>query len=313
MICKKTSSRLIIIGNGFDLAHGYKTCYSDFIKNTKSKAVNQYQRSIQKHLEKNTLWYDFEESIREMSGKAFQDRILTGNANLNCKQINKYFHYLKIDLLKYLAKETSHSCKTKHSVNYWLQNAFVINFNYTKTVERYGIKPFYIHGNIDEENSVLGYDFAGCNCTYSYDETYYLKTFQRGILSFHRLLKHFLFSPKTIKKYIKRYKYINMLADSPRGEVFYNHTLCDYIIRLYRHWDIHHQKLTGYNCKNITQIVIMGHGLKADECYLDSLFRECINLKEMVLFTYAGESRESIEEKQHFLQKYCPKIRIVNY
>lgn len=39
-------NRLILIGNGFDLAHGLKTSYSDFIKDYFCKAVNSFYQNI---------------------------------------------------------------------------------------------------------------------------------------------------------------------------------------------------------------------------------------------------------------------------
>lgn len=43
------SSRLIILGNGFDLAHGLKTSYGDFIKYIINESIN-YNEDIRKDL-----------------------------------------------------------------------------------------------------------------------------------------------------------------------------------------------------------------------------------------------------------------------
>lgn len=313
MSINNSVNRLVIIGNGFDLAHGYKTLYYHFITNAKSKAAVNFEKSTQNHLDKDSCWYNFEDTISEISSNAFQDRVLTGNANINIKEINKYFYELKIDLLRYLAKETASPCPLYPRIRYWLKNALVINFNYTKTVEQYGCKPFYIHGNITEENAVLGYDFRIDFCTYSYEETYYSKFLQREILSFSRFLKFFNFSAKSKRKYIERYKSIDMQFNSPRGEVNYEQTFCDYLIRVYRFYKVWHNNSTSINYKKIKQLVVMGHSLKADEYFLNSVFSECKNLEEIILFIYENEPRKSIIEKVTFLRKYCNTIKLVHY
>lgn len=40
------NNKLVIIGNGFDLAHGLKTRYSDFLNNVLTELFNEYSNSL---------------------------------------------------------------------------------------------------------------------------------------------------------------------------------------------------------------------------------------------------------------------------
>jgi len=68
--------KLILIGNGFDLAHGYKTSYKDFSDACTSPALEMYQNMVGKYCKAELLdgiyWYDFEFMISTITSQWFQ-------------------------------------------------------------------------------------------------------------------------------------------------------------------------------------------------------------------------------------------------
>ena len=59
---KKQYGTLAIIGNGFDLAHGYKTSYEAFSENTNAESLKKFKSYCDNESEIET-WYNFEENI----------------------------------------------------------------------------------------------------------------------------------------------------------------------------------------------------------------------------------------------------------
>ena len=237
---------ILILGNGFDLAHDLPTKYSDFldycIKEYKNKDINyDSQLDIVKNLwlrhfifqqqhnnSKDKTWIDLEEEIynvlkiiRELplvtkSGKntEFCPQILYLNKNdadfnfadiknnlTNCSEYNKnhfkasYNILLEIkepkDLIYYLYQQLRDFTalfekyiiteviekkdikkfilkKTKFTSSEYDKQIYVLNFNYTNTLEKiyysdsessYKVHTIYVHGKVDKEqqsNIVLG-------------------------------------------------------------------------------------------------------------------------------------------------------------
>lgn len=306
-------NRLVIIGNGFDLAHGYKTTYNDFVNMTNSIAVKNFRKYTQKHLRSNSCWYEFENTIKTISRKAFSDRVLTDNANIKIAKINILFRQVKYDLLNYLSKETNKEHNLSSNVKYWLTNSFIINFNYTNTVERYNHIPFYIHGKTHDRYAVLGYDYRVEQCNYCMQETYYSKKLQRDILEFSRFLASHSIYHEQMDKYISRYEEIEAEIESSRGHLEYTSTNYDNIIKRFRSERKKCAIIPGINYSNIQQLVIMGHSLKSDCHLLNRLFRKCKNIKDIYLFIYNREPYQSVKEKVEFLKRYCESIKLVHY
>lgn len=74
-----------------------------------------------------------------------------------------------------------------------------------------------------------------------------------------------------------------------------------------------HHTIPNIDYKAINTIVVLGHGIEADKVYLDSIIKECTNLKQIVLFTFENESKDDLDRKIKFLKDYCPTIDIVKY
>ena len=67
-----TSRKLAIIGNGFDLAHGLKTSYYDFVCAQKEGTFKNYNDFLKRYGNGSQHWYSFEDRIDEISMQCFQ-------------------------------------------------------------------------------------------------------------------------------------------------------------------------------------------------------------------------------------------------
>jgi hypothetical protein len=178
---------LVIIGNGFDLAHGLKTRYTDFIHDMKidSKKYDLDQiefvdNNLLKSLikSKKELWSDIEyayyEILRNFGSKKFNQETYGDAAKYqNIKELNQDFDQIKIWLCKYIESEET---KFKPNKNYELffdslnkRNSVILNFNYTNTVKEYikrknlDIEVIHIHGELDKPENPIIFGFAASN------------------------------------------------------------------------------------------------------------------------------------------------------
>jgi hypothetical protein len=172
-------NNLIIIGNGFDLAHGLKTSYNDFIEylinNTMKKKtfsslisdrfyVKDYQSLIWQLRSNSSQVSDFKNKfigilLKEIStnnwcdieSKYFEILSQIGKNNTyhssysSYSDLNKDFSYLRKSLSEYLDTQI----KPDHPIKSY-ENLFailnsnetkILNFNYTKTVQELYLKP----------------------------------------------------------------------------------------------------------------------------------------------------------------------------
>ena len=60
---------------------------------------------------------------------------------------------------------------------------------------------------------------------------------------------------------------------------------------------------SSIDLSTIRKIVVLGHGLTADEHYLKNIIGNCPKLKKVVIFTYSGESERSLNIKKHFFSR----------
>ena len=102
-MCNNTNS-MLILGNGFDLANGYKTKYSDFYNSNYFreciKNSNNLSMYIEKKANENSLWRDLEYALFEYS------RWLTSKNGENCisesKKFEDDFNNLRDALFNYI-------------------------------------------------------------------------------------------------------------------------------------------------------------------------------------------------------------------
>lgn len=221
---KRKYRSLAILGNGFDLAHGYKTTYDDFVTNTKNTDLEKFQKLCED--EKIKTWYDFEKNVSIMSlnlyQKNFTDDADYDEVSNNLQQLNKVFMNIHSLLLNYLKSETGRISvrKLKNIKKYINKRTKVINFNYTEVAEAYSKDIFYVHGSINENNIILGYDYRDEPCLISMEYMYWFKKYRRELMAFKRYLqteKCMTAESLEYKSLVENFEKYQMHANSGRG------------------------------------------------------------------------------------------------
>lgn len=180
-------NKIIIIGNGFDLAHGLSTSYSDFINKCfedNPNFGNNWKSPLLKEIremKKDKNWVDIESLYFRLIFKLL-DFSNESQVNLQfIKNLNHDFDILRTTLLDYLKKEQNDKniIPSQKYIDLFL-NGFnkskdeltIVNFNYTDTADRYlqnltkqigftnksNIRCINIHGKIDSitEEPIFG-------------------------------------------------------------------------------------------------------------------------------------------------------------
>lgn len=158
---------VILIGNGYDLALGFKTSYSDFVSSEyfqKIKSSSLCQRIFETTKIQN--WVDLELEILEHS-KEFTDSF----SDTQKQEFKKEYEELCDALTNYLKLEANYSSSSGNIISYlrdiWykeyadgVHKPTVICFNYTSNCEIHfrwcDVK--YVHGTINQNKIVLGVD-----------------------------------------------------------------------------------------------------------------------------------------------------------
>lgn len=179
---------LVIIGNGFDMAHGLNTGYDKFRKFMKEEDYEEYEflgKLFGEKFYQSEFWWNFEESLAYVDfenvltnlsvylGKLQKEYYDNSNLKKNLKEsligkINK----LKLLFCKWIKNidETEVEKKSiKQSINEIIPDSMILSFNYTGTIEKlYKARCYHIHGyvgNINDFNEeklndiVLGHKF----------------------------------------------------------------------------------------------------------------------------------------------------------
>ena len=317
------NNTLVIIGNGFDMAHGYNTTYKSFIEKISDNNLDIFKSYCASYDDIDT-WYRFEENIQVITNnlgiKAYSESYNydeNRNEITQLKNVFKEIHHLLID---YLSLETNRKpiLKLANVEKYLNKKVKVINFNYTKIAEAYTDEVFYVHGSLDENDIILGYDYRHELCLFRYDDMFWSKINCRMALAFRRFLKNKLnLTPSSFayRQFISSFEKYQHYANSGRGidekvetEIL-NFDVIDRFIKEYKNKD----ETPEFDYKNITTIVVMGHGIEADKVYLDKIISKCINLEKVVIYRYEGESEDSYKPKVDFFNKYCKNIESMLY
>ena len=188
-------SRLVVIGNGFDLAHGLNTKYSDFMEylcsyekkpnmiddrfvllNSVSKQAQERHRfyeAISKYIPEQDLWSSFEEALGFLDCEQVQDDnscyfLDYGDDNWRDSANHDFQYMISEDLSfatnisRYFSEWILHintSVQPILSSNVLNGNCLFLNFNYTDTLEKvYSIPAsniLYIHGNALRGNNLI--------------------------------------------------------------------------------------------------------------------------------------------------------------
>ena len=317
----KQPDTLAIIGNGFDLAHGYQTQYHDFVRHTDSVYLEQFKSCCEN--EKITTWYLFEDNIRLITERLFL-RSMAESCDFDdnrreADRLAEVFRNIQTLLLQYLAKEVAgKSFQKKHSIEGQVgEHAIAINFNYTDTAERYFKKVFYVHGSLAEKDILLGYDYREEPCLAQFEDMRWSKRICREALAFRRLFLQNKRLPPDSKKYqellsgLESYQH---WENSGRGldeeaQAFIPHyqTIHSFLKKYRQH------PFPGLDYRAIKTVVVLGHGIEADKVYLKTLLGQCKHLDKAVIFRYDGETEESYQNKCRFFAPYCGTIQQASY
>ncbi len=180
--------KLVVIGNGFDMAHGLKTGYDkfkDYILKNDTDEYNFLEDLFGADFSKDDFWWNFEESLAKSNFENFTEAFeivndlqkKNGFEDEDCEESNKNFlsehiYNLKKLFCEWIDKINNNDVgrvSKKNNLDIYFKDSLVLSFNYTSTVEWvYDVNVFHIHGyieNIDLENEIgldsiiLGHSF----------------------------------------------------------------------------------------------------------------------------------------------------------
>lgn len=172
-------NRLVVVGNGFDIAHGLPTRYSDFMEYLASENERLFYEALEKYIPKEDLWNSFEEALGYLDYEQIQEDnscyfLDYGDDNW-CDSANHDFQYMIREDLSFASniphyfreyiKSINTSVPPLVSSNVLNRNCLFLNFNYTDTLERVYAIPanniLYIHGNaLRGDKLILGHHDA---------------------------------------------------------------------------------------------------------------------------------------------------------
>lgn len=183
-------NNLIIIGNGFDLAHNLKTSYNDFIRDILSKKYkdpknyndlidelsdwnvdNLLKNPMQNIRSKNIFFMNLLQGMKERNWydieKYYFQEMVKSNTYLSIKQHNIDFAVIKKYLQSYLIEE-QRNFKILESYEKFFQqidseSTLILNFNYTEVLKKYSItksKLINLHGELKSEKNPIIFGFA---------------------------------------------------------------------------------------------------------------------------------------------------------
>ena len=317
----RRSRCIAIVGNGFDMAHGLKTGYNDFVNAQNKDTFSEYKVFLEKYCGNANGWSSFEERINELTyncyGHSFDDSQNYDDVLQDVKRINALFENLHSYLSDYLiGAPTKGKIAKKFSVSWAMRgNIPAISFNYTNTAELYTKSVLYVHGSLKEKEIVLGYDFREEPCLMTADMMCWSKYLCRERLAFSRYLKEqqrISLNETTYRECMQDVSRMQHLKNSGRGFeeedwATFNHPD---IIKSFYAGDpcAYSDAFTSVALSTIKEIVVLGHGLTADEHYLKDILSKCPKLKKVVIFTYSGENESSLNVKKAFFQPYCREV-----
>lgn len=155
--------RLIIIGNGFDIAHGLHTSYSFFMKQLTEEHAAFYNTVCQ-YIPEDALWASFEEALAELDDEQLQEDnscYLLGYGDENWRDSAHHdFQYMIGEALSFASDIPQYFSKWICSMDTCVspimtapivdKSNLYLSFNYTDTLEKvYNIPTeniLYIHG-----------------------------------------------------------------------------------------------------------------------------------------------------------------------
>lgn len=285
--------RLVIIGNGFDLAHGLPTSFDPDFKEIAEKHES-YASFWDCYQSKETnIWSDFEnllaypelESLEKcfeaFTPDYFSDHERDRNAINTQVDISGNLEEALFDFADKAEKKILNSKPRANFIEEFTVNDFFINFNYTLTLEiLYKIpkhKVLHIHGAVNESKLILGYpegDFK--------PESYFEET----------IVDSGYFIEKNV------YEYIDSIEDS-YIRIAYHDLLskCKSFSKKYKTDEL--KKFI--NNKKIHKIMVIGHSYAIDFPYFQLLNQSFENI-EWCLGWHTQEDKKAAEKLVEHLE-----------
>ncbi len=321
---RKTSNlhKLAIIGNGFDLAHNYKTLYSSFVNSTSSPVLDKFKEFCNDEPAIKT-WYDFENNINTLTHSLYlqslaEEQEYEENRN-KVAELRDLFSALSDLLIDYLQKEIANNpFEQKESIKKNLDSKTIaINFNYTDTAKKYIKNVIDIHGSLEERDIILGYDYRDEPCLAQYEDMCWSKTFCRESLALRRFLRKWnkIINSKKQKVLISSLESYHHWENSGRGideeieKCIPSYRFIDRFISKQRR----KSNIDRINYSQIDTIIVLGHGIEADRVLLEKIISKCTTINEVIIYRYEGESDDEYGRKEDFFKPYCKKITEVFY
>ena len=153
---------LLIIGNGFDLDLGLPTSYNDFLNSSHFKALEKDPNSLAKHLlfkRDKQKWIDVEKEL-----SLFSKLPSTRSSDKFHSQYKEFRLALSscINDLDYSSINRGSNAAKLITNLYSNKKLTIINFNYSKSVEKILQKPhsyinqIFVHGKAEDNSIVFG-------------------------------------------------------------------------------------------------------------------------------------------------------------
>lgn len=313
---------LAIVGNGFDLVHNLPTSYSQFKDSQETASLASFQQFVAKYCPESSAWTAFEDRINDLSMSCFlrshNDAFDYDSVISEMQEINKLFDTIRSSLLTYLKRVTSSTeidVIPSIAAHIDSNTTYVINFNYTATVELYAKKVYNVHGSLAENEIVLGYDYRDEPCVIEFDMMKWSKSLCRERLAFFRFVKERMgLSPSTSlpPSLINEIFEMQSIKNSGKGfeeDDWEDFTHANWLKEFYNgHPECYEEYLPDIEWGHIRNVVVLGHSLTADKTYLQNILDKCVNLQEIILFTFQEERLEDLEKKKQFLGQYTSNI-----
>ena len=175
-------SRLYIIGNGFDIAHGIPCKYSDFRRYCEEKMPKMYEKLNRFYDGGDKLWSDFERELPNLNKDALFDWATTNNPNWNpnwkayydfideVRDEVDYVEGLKLAFTEWVQALSLEDVRRQYDI--FGEDSLFITFNYTLTLENVYHIPAYrilhIHGMVEGEfpQLVVGHNMPDTEVDY---------------------------------------------------------------------------------------------------------------------------------------------------
>lgn len=168
---------IFIVGNGFDLAHGLKTSYVDFIEdwNHTSPSNSNFHYLLNDNIKENNKWSDIEHFYFTLLNNYDDSDFFNENFGFlsydSSSELNKEFEAVKLKLEEYLLEEQKKFAPIEVYKDLFEklndEESLILNFNYTNTVKQYlnniannQIQHIYFHGELENENNPIIFGYA---------------------------------------------------------------------------------------------------------------------------------------------------------